>query len=286
MKTTLNDLTWTRIALCVAGTCLNLTALASAPSIQLTQVSSSYSYLGTESRADLAAVIAGSPVVSSGPLNEATLFAGDAGVDEGYYVGTGFVVTSCEAGPWSFRLGPDFGRGGAVFVDGVKMADATHDLWWDLNWNLTSQLLTVDNVVLAAGPHSVEVFGFEGCCSGKMSLEFQVADGGWQAVSIANLTPPDQDHDGYADCDDQCPNSNMSPTVVIGGCNSGVSNLLLPGGCTIADELAHCAAGVVNHGAFVSCVAQLTDALKAQGLITGAAKGAIQRCAAQSDIGK
>ena len=65
-----------------------------------------------------------------------------------------------------------------------------------------------------------------------------------------------------------------------------MGNALLDTGCTIADEIARCAADAGNHGAFVNCVAHLTNLLKAQGIITGSEKGAIQRCAAQSDIGK
>lgn len=94
----------------------------------------------------------------------------------------------------------------------------------------------------------------------------------------------DQDGDGTLDAVDSCPNSDLRPTVVIGGCDSGVPNTLFPGGCTIADMVAQCAAGAKNHGAFVSCVAALSNALNAQGVITGKQKGAIQKCAAQAAI--
>ena len=273
-------------AVSLATTLISLTMLAAPPTIDFTQVQSTYVYQGVESRDDLAAEIAKSRLVWSGPLTEATLFAGDGQSDEGYSLAVNFTVSSCDAGLWSFRLGPDFGRGGAIFVDGVRLADSTADLWWGFDWNETSQLLVVSDASLAAGSHQAEVFGFEDCCAGAMSLEYQVGDTGWQAVSLTNLTPPDQDQDGVADCDDACPQSDLSPTVVIGGCDSQVANALLASGCTIADEIAHCAATASNHGAFVSCVAHLTSALKAQGVITGAGKGAIQSCAAQSSAGK
>ncbi len=274
----------------LAAACISLTVDAAPPAIEFTQVTSGYAYQGTESRDALALVIAGSPLLSLDHLASAALFAEDlgnfAGPGEGYHLQVNFTVTSCQAGPWSFRLGPDFGRGGALFVDGVKVADSTADLWWNYDWSLTGQLLSIENLNLAAGPHQVEVFGFEGCCFGAMSLEYQVAANGWQPVSVVSLTPPDQDQDGYADCDDGCPTSDLSPTVVIGGCDSGVPNALLAGGCTIADQIAQCAAGAANHGAFVSCVAQFANALVAQGTITGAQKGAIQRCAARLGTGK
>ena len=94
----------------------------------------------------------------------------------------------------------------------------------------------------------------------------------------------DADGDGILDSDDSCPQSNLSATVIIGGCDSGVANTLLPGGCTIADQIADCAQGAANHGAFVSCVAHLTNQLKAQGIITEKQKGKIQSCAAKASI--
>ena len=45
-----------------------------------------------------------------------------------------------------------------------------------------------------------------------------------------------------------------------------------------------CANAVNNHGAFVSCVAHLTNELKKGGTITGQQKDAIQSCAAQANI--
>jgi hypothetical protein len=72
--------------------------------------------------------------------------------------------------------------------------------------------------------------------------------------------------------------------VVIDGCNSGVANVVVPGGSTIADLVAECSAGATNHGQFVSCVSHVTNDLKKTGTITGQQKSAIQKCAAQADI--
>jgi len=83
---------------------------------------------------------------------------------------------------------------------------------------------------------------------------------------------------------DACSDSDLSETVVIDGCESGVANVVDADGCTIADGVADCVAGAQNHGSFVSCVAQLTNDLKNDGLISGTEKGAIQRCAARSDL--
>ena len=94
----------------------------------------------------------------------------------------------------------------------------------------------------------------------------------------------DADHDAIPDQDDQCPNSNLSPTVVVGSCNSGVPNTVLPTGCSISDLIAQCAASAANHNAFVSCVSHVTNDLKTQGVITGAQKDAIMSCAQSASI--
>jgi hypothetical protein len=95
---------------------------------------------------------------------------------------------------------------------------------------------------------------------------------------------PDADNDGIPDTEDVCPTSDLSPEILIDGCETGVDNHLLSDGCTISDRIAECAAGAKNHGKFVSCVARPTNALKKAGIITGQQKGAIQGCAAQADI--
>ena len=74
-------------------------------------------------------------------------------------------------------------------------------------------------------------------------------------------------------------------TVIIGGCNSGVPNIVVDADlCTISDLIAACAAGAKNHGDFVSCVAAVTNALNKAGLISGSEKGSIQSCAAKANI--
>jgi hypothetical protein len=94
----------------------------------------------------------------------------------------------------------------------------------------------------------------------------------------------DTDGDSVPDNVDQCPNSDLSATVVIDGCNSRVPNTVFPTGCTISDLIAECAEGASNHGHFVSCVAHVTNDLKKAGTITDQQKGAIQSCAAQANI--
>lgn len=92
----------------------------------------------------------------------------------------------------------------------------------------------------------------------------------------------DKDLDGVADGGDCEASSNLSPTIVIGGENTGVANFLFSTGCTVSDLIAHIADDAKNHGQFVSGVSHLTNDLKQQGLITGAEKGAIQSAAAHA----
>jgi len=72
--------------------------------------------------------------------------------------------------------------------------------------------------------------------------------------------------------------------VVIDGCNTGVTDAVLPSGRTISDLIAECAKGASNHGQFVSCVAHVTNDLSETRTISGQQKGAIQSCAAQAHI--
>lgn len=98
------------------------------------------------------------------------------------------------------------------------------------------------------------------------------------------VSMPDEDGDGIPDEEDECLGSNLSETIVIDGCDTGVLNQLLEDGCSLADLVSDCSNGAGNHGAFVSCVADLTNGWKNSDLITGQQKGRIQSCAAQSNM--
>ncbi|MEW6750112.1 MAG: C-type lectin domain-containing protein [Candidatus Latescibacterota bacterium] len=95
---------------------------------------------------------------------------------------------------------------------------------------------------------------------------------------------PDADGDGLADGEDACPRSDLSVTVVIGGCDSGVRNTVFANGCTVRDLLAGCAPGARNHGTFVSCMSHVAHGLVAEGTLTAQERGAFLRRAAQADI--
>lgn len=104
------------------------------------------------------------------------------------------------------------------------------------------------------------------------------------ADQVGDACDNDIDGDGKQNGSDSCPASDPQPQVIVGSCNSGVINYLTVTGCKITDLIGQCATGATNHGNFVSCVSQLLNTLKNQGVITGQQKGAIQSCAAQANI--
>jgi len=94
----------------------------------------------------------------------------------------------------------------------------------------------------------------------------------------------DSDGDTICDGNDNCSDSHLESTIVIGDCDTGVANQYLEDGCTMSDQIAQCEENAKNHGQFVKCVNRLTNNWKKSGLITKKEKGAITRCAAKADI--
>lgn len=91
-----------------------------------------------------------------------------------------FSVGAAEIGTWSFRFGPDFGWGGALFVDGNLLAFSNDDLWWEGDFNNATEILA-GSVSLIAGNHLIEAYGFEPCCDGPQAGEFLAAGTqGWR----------------------------------------------------------------------------------------------------------
>ena len=95
----------------------------------------------------------------------------------------------------------------------------------------------------------------------------------------------DSDSDGIMDCGDNCPNSDLSVTVLIDGCDTGVSNYEIgDNGCYLSDWIIECAMNAKNHGHFVRCVVHITHDLVSYGIITGMEKGEINSCAGKADL--
>jgi len=104
------------------------------------------------------------------------------------------------------------------------------------------------------------------------------------ATVPASVGNPDSDGDGVPDDEDSCPSSNLTPTVIIDGCNTGVTNIVFANGCSIFDKISAIAATSRNHGQFVSGVAHLTSEFVRTNQISGTEKGRIDSCAARARI--
>ncbi len=100
---------------------------------------------------------------------------------------------------------------------------------------------------------------------------------------LANCLP-DSDDDGITDGDDECPASDLQDALVIGDCDTGLSNVVLANGCTLTDSVGACSAMARHHGDFVNCVAGLANAWIAKGIVVAREKRRVVRCAAQSDL--
>ncbi|MDH4048971.1 MAG: CCXG family PEP-CTERM protein [Gammaproteobacteria bacterium] len=124
--------------------------------------------------------------------------------DFGLFAEVFFEVTPAQAGLWRFRYGADFGRGGGLYVDDIALDEKWNvDLWWANNWNNTSQILQ-GSINLSAGIHSLRILGFEGCCDGGLTAQFQRPGGSWLALSLANIPLASR----------KCP--VVEPTVAVG----------------------------------------------------------------------
>ena len=105
-----------------------------------------------------------------------------------------------------------------------------------------------------------------------------------------NSTPDecdaDSDGDGVIDDCDQCPDSSDEETIVIGDCDTGVTNLGGYDGCTMTQQLDVCHETARNHGAFVSCVVRTANTWRQEGLISRDDQGRIAECAAHFSEGR
>ncbi len=200
------------------------------------------------------------------------------------------------------------GNGGLVNVVDVVISTAGADATFRTDyWSFTEQPLdgdgdripdVLDNCPALSNPDQADNDG-DGrgdVCDGdddddgvgdtedNCPLDANADQADFDGDGVGDVCDGDDDNDGVADGDDACAMSDPAPTVVIDGCDSGVANLQVAGGCNIGDEIAEIAAGAGNHGGFVSEVSHLTNSLKKAGLISGAEKGEIMSCAAGADL--
>ena len=94
-----------------------------------------------------------------------------------------FGLTAGQAGNFSLQVGPDFGHGGAVFMDGALLAVRRDDLWWGGSYGNAGEIFSLINLGLTTGNHQLSIYGIEGCCDGAQSARFRLGNGDWTTFS-------------------------------------------------------------------------------------------------------
>jgi hypothetical protein len=166
-----------------------------------------------------------------------------------------------------------------------KNADGSHELFvYDFSLGKFAQITDSSVPLLPPGPNATDISADGNTIFFETSADLTGDNPGGEQVLFVALCASDLDLDGINNEDDECENSNTDPTVVIDGCSSGVQNFVSEDGCSILDLIDQIAANASNHGKLVSEVAKLLNSLKKEGVISGNDKGAIQTCAASSDL--
>jgi hypothetical protein len=92
-----------------------------------------------------------------------------------------------SAGTYAFRAGVDFGNGGAVFLDGHAVDLKSSDMWWAHDYANTNSVFSVTGQALAAGNHSLTIYGLEGCCDGGQQVQYSANGAAFQSFSAGTL---------------------------------------------------------------------------------------------------
>lgn len=155
-------------------------------------VSTGYSTAGSQKTADaykavVDAAVAkpttgyGSKTVASySALDNSSLFGSSTNI--AFRSTIDFGVTAAQAGNWSFRTGVDFGNGGALFLDGVALDVGTNDMWWNGSYTNSNGLLSGSST-LAAGNHTLSIYGLENCCDGFQQAQFKAGNSSYTSFS-------------------------------------------------------------------------------------------------------
>ncbi|MCU1374581.1 MAG: exported protein of unknown function [Actinomycetia bacterium] len=104
----------------------------------------------------------------------------------GYHASMAFDVAA--AGQWRFRLGPDFGGGGALLVDGAPIDFHSYDSWWGFSWE-NPAVIFQGSINLGVGNHVFELYGFDDCCDGPWGAQLQAPGGEWTDIAGVSTTP-------------------------------------------------------------------------------------------------
>jgi len=94
---------------------------------------------------------------------------GPAGTVGFHVSGTFYLSSGATVG---IRYGPDAGYGGTLSLDGVVLQERWADMWWAGSFADPNQILW-GSASLSAGFHTVDYIGFEGCCDGRQTFQYQ-----------------------------------------------------------------------------------------------------------------
>ena len=144
-------------------------------------------YLATVQGLDAVAPTAGycdATVASFTGLSNQSV-CGGSNVNLAFHFGVDFNLTGGQAGDFSLRVGPDFGLGGAVFLDGQLLGVRTTDMWWAGSYGSASQFFEFDSLALLTGLHHLDIYGLEACCDGAQEAQFRLAsNAAWTTFSV------------------------------------------------------------------------------------------------------
>ena len=85
-----------------------------------------------------------------------------------------FDVTAATT--FDFRAGVDLGGGGTLVLDGTALDTHSNNMWWNYSYADASQFLA-GSAALATGVHTLQLYGFEDCCSGNMQVQYSTNGG-------------------------------------------------------------------------------------------------------------
>ena len=236
--------------------------------------------------------VSGDTVVVGAPSEDSSAAGidGDEGDNSVFGSGAAYVFVRDGAGSWSQRVYLKASNTGTFDLFGLSVA-VSGDTVVAGAQREDSRAKGVDgNQADNSRPHAGAAYVFlvlQDCNENGINDRDDIAQG--TSEDCNNNGVPDEceqeldsDGDGILDSCDACQDSDMSNTIVIGSCNSGVSNDLFDDGCTMVDMLKDCGQKARNHSSFVRCIATLSSFWKRQGLISGKDVGRIVNCAGSS----
>ena len=181
-------MTFKTIALALTAVAALSTGSAGASTIQVEAIGASTPFLGS--------AIAYRDAVDAAlaaPGAETAMASTYDGLTHGQFfsnTGTWAMKSTIEFGvatasTFDFRVGVDFGMGGAMFLDGQAVDFRGNDMWWGFDFNNAAGVFSA-TAALAAGNHTLSVYGFEGCCDGGQNAQFRAAGQQWTTFSNAD----------------------------------------------------------------------------------------------------